>query len=66
MREDRVLARLLGVERAVVVGVLVEDDVVVVRVCPRRRDARTRPGSSRRSRTDSRTPGSRRSTRPSV
>ena len=34
MREDRVLARLVGVERAVVEAVLVEEDAVVVRVRP--------------------------------
>ena len=39
MREDRVLARLVGVERAVVEAVLVEGDAIVVRVRPRRRDA---------------------------
>jgi transposase len=39
VREVRVLARLVGVERAVVEVVVVEDDVVVVRVRPRRRDA---------------------------
>ena len=39
MREDRVLARLVGVERAVVEAVLVEEDTLVVRVRPWRRDA---------------------------
>ena len=39
MREHRVLARLVGVGRAVVVAVVVEDDALVVRVRPRRRDA---------------------------
>jgi transposase len=39
VREDRVLARLVGVERAVVEAVLVEGDAVVVRVRRRRRDA---------------------------
>lgn len=39
MREDRVLARLVGVERAVVEAVLVEEDAVVVCVRPRRREA---------------------------
>jgi len=38
VREHRVLARLVGVERAVVEAVLVEDDAVVVRVRSRRRD----------------------------
>jgi transposase len=39
VRADRVLARLVGVERAVVEAVLVEDDAVVVRVRARERDA---------------------------
>lgn len=39
MRGHRVLARVLGVDRAVVEAVVVEDDAVVVRVRPRRRDA---------------------------
>ena len=39
MREGRVLARLVGAERAVVEAVLVEEHAVVVRVRPRRRDA---------------------------
>ena len=39
MRVDRVLARLVGVERAVVEAVLVEEDAVVVLVRRRRRDA---------------------------
>src|SRR6185437_999475 len=39
VREYRLLARLLGVGRAVVEEVVVEDDAVVVRVRSRRRDA---------------------------
>ena len=39
MREHRVLARLVGAERAVVESVVVVDDAIVVRVRPRRRDA---------------------------
>jgi transposase len=39
VREHRLLARLLGAVRAVVEEVVVEDDAVVVRVRPRRRDA---------------------------
>jgi transposase len=60
VREDRVLARLLGVERAVVVGVLVEDDAVVVRVRPRRRDASRCGVCERRSRGYDRGEGARR------
>jgi len=39
VRRDRVLARLVGVERAVVESVLVVDDALVVRVRSRERDA---------------------------
>ena len=39
MRGERVLARLVGVERAVVEAVRVDDEALVVRVRPRRRDA---------------------------
>ena len=60
MREDRVLARLLGVERAVVEAVLVEDDAVVVRVRPRRRDASRCGVCGRRSRGYDRGEGARR------
>ncbi len=60
MREDRVLARLLGVERAVVEAVLVEQDAVVVRVRPRRRDASRCGVCGRRSRGYDRGEGARR------
>ena len=60
MREHRVLARLLGVERAVVEAVLVEDDGVVVRVRPRRRDASRCGVCGRRARGYDRGEGARR------
>ena len=60
MREDRVLARLVGVERAVVEAVLVDEDAVVVRVRPRRRDASRCGVCGRRARGYDRGEGARR------
>ena len=60
MREHAVLARLLGVERAVVEAVVVEDDGVVVRVRPRRRDASRCGVCGRRARGYDRGEGARR------
>ena len=60
MREHRVLARLLGVERAVVEAVLVESDALVVRVRPRRRDASRCGVCGRRARGYDRGEGARR------
>ena len=60
MRGDRVLARLVGVERAVIEAVLVEEDTVVVRVRPRRREASRCGVCGRRSRGYDRGEGARR------
>jgi transposase len=60
VREDRVLARLVGVERAVVEAVLVEEDAVVVRVRPRRRDVSRCGVCGRRARGYDRGEGARR------
>ena len=60
MRADRVLARLCGVERAVVEAVLVEEDALVVRVRPRRRDASRCGVCGRRARGYDRGEGARR------
>jgi len=60
VREDRVLARLAGVERAVVETVLVEEDAVVVRVRSRRRDASRCGVCGRRARGYDRGEGARR------
>ena len=60
MREERILARLVGVERAVVEGVLVEDDAIVVSVRPRRRDASRCGVCGRRARGYDRGEGARR------
>ena len=49
MRRDRVLARLVGVDRAVVEAVVVDDDALVVRVRSRERDASRCGGCGRRS-----------------
>jgi transposase len=60
VRERRVLARLLGVEGAVVEGVLVEDEAIVVWVRPRRRDASRCGVCGRRARGYDRGEGARR------
>jgi transposase len=60
VREDRVLARLVGVERAVVEAVLIEEGAVVVRVRPRRRDASRCGVCGRRARGYDRGEGARR------
>jgi transposase len=60
VREHRVLARLVGVERAVVEEVVFEEDAVVVRVRPRRRDASRCGMCGRRARGYDRGEGARR------
>jgi len=60
VREERVLARLVGVDRAVVEGVLVEDEAIVVWVRPRRRDASRCGVCGRRARGYDRGEGARR------
>jgi len=60
VREHRVLARLVGAGRAVVEEVVVEDDAVVVRVRPRRRDASRCGVCGRRARGYDRGEGARR------
>ena len=60
MREGRVVARLVGVERAVVEGVVVEEDAIVVWVRPRRRDASRCGVCGRRARGYDRGEGARR------
>jgi transposase len=60
VREERVLARLVGVDRAVVEGVLVEDEAIVVWVRPRRRDASLCGVCGRRARGYDRGEGARR------
>jgi transposase len=60
VREERILARLVGVERAVVEGVLVEGDAIVVSVRPRRRDASRCGVCGRRARGYDRGEGARR------
>jgi transposase len=60
VREERVLARLVGVERAVVEGVLVEDEAIVVWVRPRRRDGSRCGVCGRRARGYDRGEGARR------
>jgi transposase len=60
VREHRLLARLVGAERAVVEEVVVEDDAVVVRVRSRRRDASRCGVCGRRARGYDRGEGARR------
>ena len=60
MREHRLLARLVGAGRAVVEEVVVEDDAVVVRVRPRRRDGSRCGVCGRRARGYDRGEGARR------